>query len=132
MYLAVIFDNLAAGLASAVFIAFLSALTSIRFTAVQYAIFSSLMTLIPKVMGGYSGAIVDNMGYPFFFIFTFAIGIPILALIYFVDKHIVIGDNDDIYGDDNNDGSGGNGIGDKLSKTNPNLTDTKEPPRASE
>ena len=103
MYMAVIFDNLAAGLASAVFIAFLSALTSIRFTAVQYAIFSSLMTLIPKVMGGYSGSIVDSMGYPFFFIFTFAIGIPILALIYFVDKHIVIGDNDDIY--DNDDDS---------------------------
>ncbi|MGO3283103.1 MAG: AmpG family muropeptide MFS transporter, partial [Psychrobacter sp.] len=106
MYMAVIFDNLAAGLASAVFIAFLSALTSIRFTAVQYAIFSSLMTLIPKVMGGYSGSIVDSMGYPFFFIFTFAIGIPILALIYFVDKHIVIGDNDNIYNDAKNGGNG--------------------------
>ena len=126
MYVAVIFDNLAAGLASAVFIAFLSALTSIRFTAVQYAIFSSLMTLLPKVLGGYSGTIVDKMGYPFFFIFTFAIGIPILLLIYLVDKHIVIGDNDDIYGD--NDGNSDN----KLSKANPNLTDTKEPPRASE
>ena len=100
MYTAVIFDNLAAGLASAVFIAFLSALTSIRFTAVQYAIFSSLMTLLPKVLGGYSGTIVDNMGYPFFFIFTAAIGVPILLLIYLVDKHIVIGDNDDIYGDE--------------------------------
>lgn len=134
MYMAVIFDNLAAGLASAVFIAFLSALTSIRFTAVQYAIFSSLMTLIPKVMGGYSGSIVDSMGYPFFFIFTFAIGIPILALIYFVDKHIVIGDNDDIYDNNvnNGGGEGGSGIGDKLTKANPNLTDTKEPPRASE
>ncbi len=81
-------------------------------------------------MGGYSGSIVDSMGYPFFFIFTFAIGIPILVLIYFVDKHIVIGDNDDIYGD--SDGEGGKGIGDKLTKANPNLTDTKEPPRASE
>lgn len=92
MYVAVIFDNLAAGLASAVFIAFLSALTSIRFTAVQYAIFSSLMTLLPKVLGGYSGAIVDNMGYPFFFIFTFAIGMPILGLIYWVDKKMDIAD----------------------------------------
>lgn len=55
MYLVVITDNLAAGLASAVFIAFLSALTSIRFTAVQYALFSSLMTLSPKILGGYSG-----------------------------------------------------------------------------
>lgn len=125
MYFAVIFDNLAAGLASAVFIAFLSALTSIRFTAVQYAIFSSLMTLLPKVLGGYSGTIVDKMGYPFFFTFTFAIGIPILILIYLVDKHIVIGDNDDIYDDKNGDG-------DKLTKANPNLTNTNEPPRASE
>lgn len=121
MYLAVVFDNLAAGLASAVFIAFLSALTSIRFTAVQYAIFSSLMTLLPKVLGGYSGTIVDKMGYPFFFTFTFAIGIPILILIYLVDKHIVIGDNDDKNAD-----------GDKLTKANPNLTNTNEPPRASE
>ena len=133
MYVAVIFDNLAAGLASAVFIAFLSALTSIRFTAVQYAIFSSLMTLIPKVMGGYSGAVVDNMGYPFFFIFTFAIGLPILVLIYFVDKHIVIGDNDDIYGDDDSSGNNdGSDIGNQLTKANPSLTDTKEPPRAPE
>lgn len=92
MYLTVIFDNLAAGLASAVFIAFLSALTSIRFTAVQYAIFSSLMTLLPKVLGGYSGGIVDNMGYPFFFMFTFIIGIPILGLIYLVDKKMNIAD----------------------------------------
>ncbi|MFT5121223.1 MAG: PAT family beta-lactamase induction signal transducer AmpG [Psychrobacter glaciei] len=85
---------------------------------------------MPKVMGGYSGAIVDNMGYPFFFIFTFAIGIPILALIYFVDKHIVIGDNDDIYGDDDNDSNSGGKP--SLSKVNPSLTDTKEPPRATE
>ncbi len=136
MYLAVIFDNLAAGLASAVFIAFLSALTSIRFTAVQYAIFSSLMTLLPKVLGGYSGTIVDNTSYPFFFIFTFAIGIPILVLIYLVDKHIVIGDNDDIYedssedNDDNNKGGGNKGL--ELTKANPNLTNTNEPPRATE
>ncbi|MGM8887184.1 AmpG family muropeptide MFS transporter, partial [Psychrobacter sp. 1U2] len=113
------------------FIAFLSALTSIRFTAVQYAIFSSLMTLLPKVLGGYSGTIVDNTSYPFFFIFTFAIGIPILALIYLVDKHIIIGDNDDIYSDNDDNGSGGNTVT-GLTKTNPNLTDTKEPPRATD
>ncbi|WP_025646875.1 MULTISPECIES: AmpG family muropeptide MFS transporter [unclassified Psychrobacter] len=133
MYLAVILDNLAAGLASAVFIAFLSALTSIRFTAVQYSIFSSLMTLLPKVIGGYSGSIVDSTSYPFFFLFTFALGIPILALIYYVDKHIIIGDNDD-YDSDSNDGMN-NGDADKgldLNKANPNLTQTKEPPRASE
>ncbi|MES1964889.1 MFS transporter [Psychrobacter sp. AH5] len=134
MYLAVILDNLAAGLASAVFIAFLSALTSIRFTAVQYSIFSSLMTLLPKVIGGYSGTIVDSTSYPFFFMFTFAAGIPILALIYLVDKHIVIGDNDDIYGgdDDSGDNSDNGKEGVDLIKANPNLTQTNEPPRAAE
>lgn len=90
MYLAVITDNLAAGLASAVFIAFLSALTSIRFTAVQYALFSSLMTLSPKILGGYSGAIVDATNYPVFFAITFVIGIPILLLVYLVNKNIAI------------------------------------------
>lgn len=91
MYSAVILDNLAAGLASAVFIAFLSALTSIRFTAVQFALFSSLMTLSPKILGGYSGAIVEATSYPAFFMITFIIGIPVLYLVYLVGKHIDLG-----------------------------------------
>lgn len=95
LYVAVIVDNLAAGFATAVFIAFLSALTSVKFTAVQYAIFSSLMTLFPKVLGGYSGGISDNIGFANFFLITFLIGIPVLLLIYLVDKHVVIGSNDD-------------------------------------
>lgn len=77
-------DNLAAGLASAAFVAFLSSLTSISFTAVQYAIFSSLMTLFPKLIGGYSGTIVNNIGYPSFFLMTAVIGIPVIFLIWLV------------------------------------------------
>jgi PAT family beta-lactamase induction signal transducer AmpG len=81
LYVVISADNLAAGLASAAFVAFLSALTSIRFTAVQYAVFSSLMTLIPKILGGYSGSMVDSVGYPAFFLITFLLGIPVLVLI---------------------------------------------------
>ena len=55
LYTVVAADNLSAGLASAAFVAYLSSLTSLSFTAVQYAIFSSIMTLFPKVLGGYSG-----------------------------------------------------------------------------
>ena len=88
MYVAVTVDNLAAGLASALFIAFLSALTSIRFTAVQYALFSSLMTLSPKILGGYSGSIVEATNYPTFFAITCIIGLPVLALVYLVGKKI--------------------------------------------
>lgn len=99
LYMAVIVDNLASGLASAIFVAFLSALTSIRFTAVQYALLSSLMTLIPKVLGGYAGTIVDNKGYDYFFEMTFLIGMPVLVLIFLVGKYIVL---DTFQLDDNN------------------------------
>ncbi|RKG44413.1 MULTISPECIES: AmpG family muropeptide MFS transporter [Acinetobacter] len=86
LYFAIIVDNLASGLAGAAFIAFLSSLTSVSFTAVQYAIFSSLMTLTPKILGGYSGTIVTNIGYPKFFLMTALIGIPILFLVVWVAK----------------------------------------------
>jgi PAT family beta-lactamase induction signal transducer AmpG len=81
LYAVVAADNLAAGFASAAFVAFLSSLTQVRFTAVQYAIFSSLMTLLPKALGGYSGAMVDALGYPGFFVLTTALGLPVLALV---------------------------------------------------
>ena len=86
LYFAIIVDNLAAGLAGAAFIAFLSSLTSVSFTAVQYAIFSSLMTLTPKILGGYSGTIVNSIGYPYFFLMTTLLGIPILILVVWVAK----------------------------------------------
>ncbi|QGU32642.1 AmpG family muropeptide MFS transporter [Thermochromatium tepidum] len=88
LYLAVGSDNLAAGLASAAFVAFMSSLTNVSFTAVQYAIFSSLMTLLPKVLGGYSGSIVDGIGYPGFFVFTTLIGIPVIALVWIAGRRL--------------------------------------------
>ncbi len=81
LYFVISVDNLSAGLASAAFVAFLSSLTNIRFTAMQYTIFSSLMTLFPKILGGYSGTIVDVIGYSSFFMLTALLGLPILALI---------------------------------------------------
>lgn len=92
MYTAVGLDNFAAGLAGTVFVAFLSALTNIRFTAVQYALFSSLMTLLPKTIGGYSGAIVKQIDYTGFFLFTAALGVPILLLVWWADKALFRGD----------------------------------------
>ena len=79
-------DNLAAGIASAAFVAFLSSLTSISFTAVQYAVFSSIMSLFPKLIGGYSGTIVTTIGYPSFFMLTALMGVPVLYLIWLIRK----------------------------------------------
>jgi PAT family beta-lactamase induction signal transducer AmpG len=80
--LAIAADNLAAGLAAAAFVAFLSGLTSRAFTAVQYAIFSSLMSLIPKFTGGYSGKMVTALGYEGFFMLTAAMSLPVLLLVW--------------------------------------------------
>ncbi|MDD9300816.1 MAG: MFS transporter [Desulfobacter sp.] len=88
LYLVISADNLAGGLASAAFVAFLSSLTSVRFTAIQYAVFSSLMTLIPKVFSGYSGTIVDSLGYPVFFLITALMGIPVLVLVVLCQKYL--------------------------------------------
>lgn len=88
LYLVISADNISAGLASAAFIAFLSSLTNITFTAVQYAIFSSLMTLLPKILGGYSGTMVDEFGYSNFFLITAIMGIPVLLLIILAGKHL--------------------------------------------
>lgn len=88
LYLVISADNLSAGLASAAFIAFLSRLTNISFTAVQYAVFSSLMTLIPKLIGGYSGSIVESIGYSNFFLVASLMGIPVLFLLYFLNKQL--------------------------------------------
>ncbi|MCY3955326.1 MAG: hypothetical protein OXF47_04960 [Nitrospira sp.] len=82
LYLVISADNLSAGLAGAAFVAFLSGLTNIRFTAMQYAIFSSLMTLFPKILGGYSGTIVDSLGYSQFFMLTALLGLPVLVLVW--------------------------------------------------
>ena len=81
-------DNLSAGLASAAFIAFLSSLTNVSFTAVQYAIFSSLMTLFPKILGGYSGSMAEAMGYTAFFTMTALLTIPVLILIFILRDRV--------------------------------------------
>ncbi|MDO9196719.1 MFS transporter, partial [Rhodoferax sp.] len=56
-------DNLSSGIASAAFIAYLSSLTNLNYSATQYAIFSSMMLLAPKFLAGYSGRYVDAFGY---------------------------------------------------------------------
>lgn len=86
LYLVISADNLSAGLASAAFVAFLSNLTNVSFTAMQYAIFSSLMTLFPKIIGGYSGSMVNTIGYDHFFILTALMGLPVLILIHIAGK----------------------------------------------
>ncbi len=87
----IIGDNLANGLASAVFIAFLSSLTSRAYTATQYALFSSLMTLPGKFLSGFGGIVVSAQGYATFFVVATLLGLPAIVLAIWIsrDKQLV-------------------------------------------
>ena len=79
-------DNLAGGIASAAFIAYLSGLTNVQYSATQYALFSSMMLLAPKWIAGFSGRFVDANGYTEFFIGTAMLGVPVLLLVALVSR----------------------------------------------
>ncbi len=77
-------DNLSGGIATSVFIAYLSSLTNTAYTATQYALFSSLMTLPAKLLGGFSGIIVDAFGYSAFFFYAAFVGLPAIILVLII------------------------------------------------
>ncbi|WP_292047540.1 MFS transporter [Marinobacter sp.] len=80
-------DNLSGGIANVALIAWLSSMTSAAFTATQYALFSSLMTLPGKFIGGFSGIVVAGFGYAEFFLVAGIMGVPaILLAIYLMRK----------------------------------------------
>lgn len=75
-------DNLSAGIATSAFIAYLSGLTNSAYSATQYALFSSVMLLLPKFIAGFSGNFVDTYGYASFFTGTALLGLPVLVLVW--------------------------------------------------
>ncbi|MBK8522740.1 MAG: AmpG family muropeptide MFS transporter [Betaproteobacteria bacterium] len=79
-------DNLASGIASAAFVAYLSSLTNVNYSATQYAMFSSMMLLLPKTIAGFSGAYVDSFGYGHFFTATALLGAPVLLLVWLASR----------------------------------------------
>ncbi len=79
-------DNLSSGIASAAFIGYLSGLTNVNYSATQYALFSSMMLLLPKFLAGYSGKYVDTFGYGNFFVATALLGVPVLLLVWLATR----------------------------------------------
>ena len=79
-------DNLSSGIASAAFIAYLSSLTNVNYSATQYALFSSMMLLLPKWLAGFSGKYVDAFGYGHFFTATALLGVPVLLLVWLASR----------------------------------------------
>ncbi len=79
-------DNIAGGFAATAFIAYLSSLTNRAYTATQYALFSSLMTLPGKFISGFSGLVVEHYDYFDFFIVAALMGIPAILLVLFLSR----------------------------------------------
>ncbi|HJP50340.1 MAG TPA: AmpG family muropeptide MFS transporter [Pseudomonadales bacterium] len=79
-------DNISGGFAATAFVAYLSSLTNRAYTATQYALFSSLMTLPGKFISGFSGIVVDAQGYFVFFLVAAALGIPAILLVLVLMK----------------------------------------------
>jgi PAT family beta-lactamase induction signal transducer AmpG len=81
---AVSIDNLGNGIAGGAFIAYMSSLTNVAYTATQYALFGTLWSLPSKSLASLWGVIVDALGYRVFFVYTAATGIPALLLILYL------------------------------------------------
>ena len=81
-------DNFGVGAAGVLLVTYMSSLTSIGYTATQYALLSSSYTWVGKITKGFSGAIVESLqhsygqmpGYAIFFIAAGALGLPALVL----------------------------------------------------
>jgi len=84
-------DNLSGGIASTAFIAYLSSLTHRSYTATQYALFSSLMTLPGKFLSGFSGWVVDTSSYTVFFVVAAGLGIPAIVLVLWATRRGFVG-----------------------------------------
>ena len=80
------FDNIALGVHGTALIAFLSSLTSAKYTATQYAVLSSLYALPGKLLMGTSGFVVNALGYGDFFLYTALLSIPGLLLLLWLSR----------------------------------------------
>ncbi len=85
-------ENLAQGFLGTAAVAYLSALVNQRYTATQYALFSSLITLPGKVLGFYSGRIVEAVGYAPYFVLTAVLVVPAVMLFFWLRPRVWLGD----------------------------------------
>ena len=77
----IFFENLAIGIAGAAYIAWLSSIVSKKFSAVQYALLSSLTLLVGTLGRGALGEMIEDQGYFDVFVLTTFIGLAAVVLV---------------------------------------------------
>ncbi|WP_226581547.1 AmpG family muropeptide MFS transporter [Acuticoccus sediminis] len=79
-------DNFTGGLGSAAFVAYLSSLCNLAFTATQYALLTSLMAFGRTMLAASSGWLAESLGWSGFFTATALFAIPALVLLWFLSR----------------------------------------------
>jgi len=74
-------ENVCAGIATSAFVAYLSSLCNVAYTATQYALLSSLYKLGGDLFGASSGWLAERMDWVSFFLLSMAGAIPALCLL---------------------------------------------------
>ena len=88
MATAIGFENLCGGMGTAAFVAFLMALTDMRFSAAQFALLSALSAVGRVYVGPASGVLVEAFGWPSFFVMTVAAALPGVLLLWWLRRTI--------------------------------------------
>ena len=77
------FENIASGIGGVTVVAYFSALCDLRYTATQYALISAATSVVGRILTGTSaGALIELLGYVNFYLFTFVIALPGIALFW--------------------------------------------------
>jgi MFS transporter, PAT family, beta-lactamase induction signal transducer AmpG len=88
-HLTIFVENASGGMGTTAFVAYLSSLCNVRYTAVQYALLTSFMQLLGKfLITPSSGFLVDWIGWIPFFLLSMAAGLPALALLWWLWRHL--------------------------------------------
>jgi PAT family beta-lactamase induction signal transducer AmpG len=82
----IIFENITSGMGTAAYAGFMMSLVSLEFSATQFALLTSLMAIPMKILGGFSGILVESMGWFNYFLFCGLIGLPGLLLLLRINK----------------------------------------------
>ena len=79
-------ENLAGGMGTAVFVAYLSSLCNVAYTATQYALLSSLFALPRTLLSAGSGFVAEALAWTDFFIFTAVGAVPGLLILWWLTR----------------------------------------------
>lgn len=87
--LAVVFEDITSGMGTSAFLAFMALLTNKRFSATQYALLASFASLGRNFFSGFSGVMVEQLGWAGFFIACALIALPGIFMAVYIQRRLV-------------------------------------------